>query len=190
MYININLDKVLLISGTNRPDSYTEVISANLARISDKQGLVHHFSLEEINRFPWVHDFMYEGKEMPQSWITLQEELFIPKQNWIWVLPEYNGSIPGIVKLFIDIFSVRRAKETFQGKKMGLIGVSTGRAGNLRGLDHMTSVLNHMDAEVMPFKLPVSSVHTLVDDKGLVKPELESSLHNFYNRFKIFTENH
>ena len=182
------MDKILLISGTNRPDSFTEIVSANLARISNSHDFIHHFSFQEINHFPWVHDLMYQGSAFPNSWVRLQEEIFIPNQHWIWVLPEYNGSMPGITKLFIDILSTYNSKDTFQGKKMGLIGVSTGRAGNLRGLDHMTAVLHHLNAEVMPFKLPVSSVHTMIDENGVVKPELESALKHFYHQFISFAK--
>ncbi len=55
-----------------------------------------------------------------------------PAQKFIFVSPEYNGSIPGVLKAMFDISDV---KKTWWGKKALLTGVSTGRAGNLRGMD-------------------------------------------------------
>jgi NAD(P)H-dependent FMN reductase len=57
--------------------------------------------------------------------------------------------------LLIDVMDPRIA---FAGKKAALIGISTGRAGNLRGMDHLASVMNHMNVHVLPSLLPVSGV--------------------------------
>jgi chromate reductase len=51
------------------------------------------------------------------------------------------------------------------------VGVSTGRAGNLRGMDHLTGILHYLGFHVMPNKLPVSSVLTLMDEKSNIKDE-------------------
>ena len=47
-----------------------------------------------------------------------------------------------------------------------LAGVSTGRAGNIRGMDHLTGVLNHVKITVLPNQLPISSVDKLMDKEG------------------------
>jgi NAD(P)H-dependent FMN reductase len=83
--------------------------------------------------------------------------------RFIIVSPEYNGSIPGILKLMIDSCD----PDLFKGKKVALVGVATGRAGNLRGMDHLTDILHYLQAEVYSLKQPVSQV------KGLVNSEKE-----------------
>ena len=52
------------------------------------------------------------------------------------------------------------------GKKAALVGIATGRAGNLRGMDHMAGVLNHVGIVVMPDKMPISRIEELMDDDG------------------------
>ena len=78
-----------------------------------------------------------------------------------FVFPEYNGGIPGMLKLFLDAISVRAYKATFHGKKACLTGISTGRAGNLRGLDQLTNILNYLQVIVHPNKVPISSISRL-----------------------------
>ncbi|HET6227311.1 MAG TPA: NADPH-dependent FMN reductase, partial [Bacteroidia bacterium] len=58
-----------------------------------------------------------------------------------------------------------------RGKKAALVGVSSGRAGNLRGLDHLTGVLHYLGIYVHPNKLPVSSVLSILDGQGKMKDE-------------------
>ena len=70
-------------------------------------------------------------------------------------MPEYNGSFPGILKLLIDISDVRQC---WNFKKIMLVGVANGRAGNLRGLDMMTNMCHYMKMNVYHDKLPISSV--------------------------------
>jgi len=111
--------------------------------------------------YDFVTDTMYDKKS--PSIPKLQEQVFNPTQKFVFVLPEYNGSIPGVLKLLIDALDVRQA---FEGKKAALTGVATGRAGNLRGLDHMASILIHMRVTVMPYMLPISRVKDELDIKG------------------------
>ena len=53
-----------------------------------------------------------------------------------------------------------------RGKKVALAGVASGRAGNLRGMDHLTGILNYLGMHVHPNKLPISSVLTLMNSEG------------------------
>jgi chromate reductase, NAD(P)H dehydrogenase (quinone) len=49
-----------------------------------------------------------------------------------------------------------------------LTGVSSGRAGNLRGMEHLTGSLLHLKMTVHPNRLPISSIHTLLDEHGTI----------------------
>ena len=75
-------------------------------------------------------------------------------------MPEYNGSYPGILKLMIDNTDIRKA---WWHKKVLLTGVSTGRAGNLRGMDHLTGSLLYLKMIVHPNRLPISVIDRLMD---------------------------
>jgi chromate reductase len=104
----------------------------------------------------------------------LLEEFIIPAEKFVFIVPEYNGSFPGILKLFIDAIH----PDTNRGKKAALVGVATGRAGNLRGLDHLTSVLHYLGIYVHPNKLPISSVTTLLDQNGILKDDATEAVLN------------
>lgn len=84
--------------------------------------------------------------------------------RFVFVIPEYNGSYPGIAKLFLDTIN----PAIWEGKKAALVGVATGRAGNLRGMDHLTAVLNYLKMEVYSQKIPLSSVHQHLNESGTI----------------------
>jgi NAD(P)H-dependent FMN reductase len=91
----------------------------------------------------------------------------VEPEKYVFISPEYNGSFPGILKAFIDICEPK----FFAGKKAALVGISTGRAGNLRGMDHLTDILHDLDVHVLPMKVPVSRVHTLVNENQEINDE-------------------
>ncbi|MCD6063655.1 MAG: NADPH-dependent oxidoreductase [Flavipsychrobacter sp.] len=98
----------------------------------------------------------------------LEDKYFKPSGKFVFVLPEYNGSIPGILKLMIDNSDIR---ECWWYKKAMLVGVADGRAGNLRGLDHMTNILHYLKMNVLYNKLPISRINEEIDmDGNIIKP--------------------
>ena len=84
-----------------------------------------------------------------------------PTLKFIFVVPEYNGSFPGVVKALIDVLP----RSVWINKKAALVGVAAGRAGNIRGLDHLTNILNYMGVIVLPQKIYLSQVESLVNQE-------------------------
>lgn len=158
---------ITVVSSTNRRKSeafhfarhYADTVRAHYS------GEVKLLDLRQIP-VDWFHPDMYEKEEVSESLIQLQEEYFLPAEKYVYVLPEYNGSFPGALKLLLDAFSVREYKKTFKGKKAILVGIATGRAGNLRGMDHLTGILHHLGTVVHPNKLPISSIEKLLNSEG------------------------
>jgi NAD(P)H-dependent FMN reductase len=104
------------------------------------------------------------GDEMKQ----IEQDYLIPADKIVLVMPEYNGSFPGILKLMMDNSDVRKA---WWHKKIMMVGVADGRAGNLRGLDHMTNILHYLKAHVLFNKLPISRINEEISEAGeVLKP--------------------
>jgi NAD(P)H-dependent FMN reductase len=79
----------------------------------------------------------------------------------VFIIPEYNGSFPGILKAFIDCVPPR----FFHGKKAGLVGVSSGHAGSLRSMDQFTNVLNYLQVSVLHSKPKLSGIEKIIDSE-------------------------
>ena len=160
---------ITIISGTNRSASFTEKFAKQFYKIikSKTKESVQIFSLRNMPD-DVLHVAMYHSKKQSKSLRAIQEKVMIPADKFLIISPEYNGSFPGVLKLFLDACSVHEYQATFKGKKAGLVGVASGRAGNLRGMDHLSGVMNHVGTEVMANKLPISNCSNLLDEKGVV----------------------
>lgn len=134
---------------------------------------VHLLSLEGLN----VWDKKGKLKEV-------QERLLIPSEKFAIIMPEYNGSFPGILKLMIDNVDIRNC---WWHKKAMLTGVADGRAGNLRGMEHMTGILNYLKMTVHYNKIPLSRINEEVDKEGnLLKKETVKVIHQQLDEFIKF----
>jgi chromate reductase len=142
-----------IISGTNRVGSNTLKVARLIGAILKEKGQESNLvSLEGL-------DLNGRSPELAR----LESEILIPTQKFIFVIPEYNGSFPGSLKTMIDLSDI---KPVWWWKKAMLTGVSSGRAGNLRGLDHLTGTLNYLKVAVLPNRLPVSMIDKLIDAEG------------------------
>jgi len=146
---------VTIISGTNRKYSNTRKIAREYQLILDEKGIeAGLLSLEDL-------DLMHYNP----AFETIENEILIPSTHFIIISPEYNGSFPGVLKM---LFDTSRSHEIWFHKKALLTGVATGRAGNLRGMDHLADVLNYLKITVHPNKLPISAVNSVVGSDGKI----------------------
>jgi chromate reductase len=145
-----------IISGTNRPGSNSLKIAAQYKEILESRGIdTRVVSLEGI-------DLNKKSKKLTE----LEHTTLIPSSKFIFILPEYNGSFPGSLKVMIDLSDY---KKVWYGKKALLTGISTGRAGNLRGMDHLAGSLNFLHVTVHPNKLPISEVDKLLNGSPMIR---------------------
>lgn len=178
---------ITVISGTNRKDAKTHIFAKQYAETlrSKYSEAVDYISLEEIQN-DLLHDDMYNPASMKDALRELQDNTMIPASKFVFVVPEYNGSYPGIVKLFIDAISIRNYKDNFVGKKALLVGVASGRAGCLRGLDHLAGALNHVGVTVFPNKLPISSIGSILDEQNNINENTQTVINNHIDSFLNF----
>ncbi len=174
---------ITIISGTNRPNGRTEFVAQYVFDLIEKftDEEVNFIKLSELDS-AFVHPMMYSGEFQHPDLSEIQDKYIIPAEKWIMLSPEYNGSYSGIGKVFVDALSARRYEETFSGKKLGLIGIASGRAGNLRGLDHLTTAFNYLGMIVYPNRLPLSRIEDRIEDGKLSKDvikELDGFLEGF-----------
>lgn len=155
---------ITVISGTNNNGNKTSIFAQHIFELlKNKTNLeVKFLDLERI-----AHDYFYPemyDKQAP-SITRIQDEYIIPAEKFYIISPEYNGGISGALKLFLDACSIRAYKASFKNKKAALVGVASGRAGNLRGLDQLSGILNHVGTIILPNKLPISSIKSILNDK-------------------------
>ena len=181
-------DMITVISGTNRRKSFTFPVANQIFKMFEKYSneKVKLLSLENLP-LDLFHTGMYSQYGQSKSLSKLQDEFMIPANKFLIVMPEYNGGFPGVLKMFIDACSIREYNSTFFGKKVAMVGIASGRAGNLRGMDHLTGVMNYLGCIIMPNKLPISSLEDIIDKKGeIIDKETLSTIKKHVKDFIAF----
>ncbi len=149
---------ISIISGTNRKSSNSLIFSNTIQDIIQQK----NSESRVLNLLDLPHNFTFENEVFgfEDALVNDVADHYISEADkFIFVIPEYNGSFPGVLKAFLDAFMPSRIK----GKKALIFGISSGRSGNIRGLDHFTGVLNYLEVQVQPTKLAFNNCHQLVN---------------------------
>jgi len=157
---------IIVLSATTRAGSFSLKVAEKYAQLIRERGeAVKLYSLDDMPLDSYSNQVYQKGENRLKQY---GHRIFVEADRFVVVAPEYNGSIPGVLKLLLDVCD----PEIFESKKFALVGVSSGRAGNLRGMDHLTDILHFLRAEVYSLKQPVSRVRQLTnEEKELVDEE-------------------
>ena len=168
---------ITIISGTNRSNSNSlkvSVLCNNIVKAAGAESQI--FSLEDLNK-----DFLFaEMYQEKSSEFKNQVAQYIHEADKIiFVVPEYHGSYPGVLKVFLDAISA----EDIMDKKTMLVGVASGHAGGIRPLGHLTEVLHHLRAEVFSRKPKLSYIDKLIASDGSLD---EKTMQNLIKQVHLF----
>jgi len=171
---------ITVISGTNRPDSNSIIVAEACCEILLNRGI--ESQLLSLRSIP--EDFLFTEmfQEHSANYKVLVNQFISGADKFIFIIPEYNGGFPGILKAFIDSLDYR----TLKGKKTGLIGVASGHAGALRPLDHFTDILHHLNMEVLSTKPKFSNIENLIIENKLTDLESIKKLTEFTENIILF----
>ena len=79
------------------------------------------------------------------------------------VLPEYNGSFPGVLKYFIDMLPF---PESFEGRAVAFTGLAAGQFGALRPVEQLQQIFAYRNAYIYPNRVFIPGVHSVFDGSG------------------------
>lgn len=150
----------LIISSTNRLGSN----SLKVARYFQKELSIkgEEWDILSLTELPSnLLDTDLYGKRST-AFAAIQDKVSLA-QKFIFIIPEYNGSYPGALKIFVDACAY---PVSFFNKKAALIGIASGKYGNIRGIDHFTGVCNYMRMHVLPLKIHIPTIQHELSDEG------------------------
>jgi chromate reductase, NAD(P)H dehydrogenase (quinone) len=161
--------KVLAISGSLRVESYNTAL-ARAARELAPPGVEIEL-YEALARLPhYDQDLDRPGTAPPPAVRTLRERIEDADALLI-VTPEYNGSVPGVLKNAIDWASARHRGSSLENKTIAIAGVTTGQYGAIWAQQDLRKILGIAGARVLHGELPVSRGPEVFDAVGrLVDP--------------------
>ena len=152
--------RVLAISGSLRKDSYnTGLLHAAAEVAPDGVEVVIYDGLREIP--PYDQDD--EAGAVPAEVLHLRRAIE-DADALVFATPEYNGSVPGVLKNAVDWASRPRATTVMQNKPAAVIGASTGMFGAVWAQADLRRILGLTGNRVLDLELPVGRAQETFED--------------------------
>lgn len=161
---------IVIISGTNRPESSTLRIAKAVQDVY--RNLAVPTELLDLQELP-------EEIFKPESYAHKPEDFskftdpILNSKGMVVVTPEYNGGAPGVLKYFIDMLPF---PESFEHRPVAFIGISAGMWGALRPVEHLQQIFGYRNAHIFPDRVFIPGIMSLLSDEEKLRMSLEWEL--------------
>ncbi len=175
---------VAVIVGSLRKESFSLKIAKALAKVAPPS-----LKLDIVT----LHGLSFFNQDLeatpPADWLKFRET--VQKSDAVlFVSPEYNRSVPGVLKNAIDVGSRPYGKSSFLGKPTGIVANSPGPLGGVAAAMHLKALLPGITGPIMQQpEIYLNGVGDAFDDKGeLTKESLEKVLKDYLAAFAAWVE--
>lgn len=134
---------IAVVVGSLRKESLNLKLAKELARLAPPE---FDFTITEIGDLPL---FNQDHEREPHPAVDRFRAAIAAARGVVFVTPEYNRSISGVLKNAIDIGSRPYGKSVWTGKPAGIAGVSPGPTGTAMAQQHLRNVIAHLDMPVL-----------------------------------------
>lgn len=172
---------ITIITGTNRPSSNSTAVAKLYAKLLDERQVGNQ--ILDLANLPadFTTSALYENIGTNQAFNDLSA-LIGESDKFVFIVPEYNGSFPGVLKAFIDGLSY---PNTFRNKKAALVGLSSGVQGSGLAMSHLTDIFNYLGMHVLALKPRLAQIEKNFDGAAitnelyleLLKQQIDQFIH-------------
>jgi chromate reductase len=175
---------IVVIVGSLRKEGFTLKIANALAKLAPDTLKLDVVALHGLS-------FFNQDLEAtpPADWLAFREKIQ-KSAGVLFVTPEYNRSIPGVLKNAIDVGSRPYGKSSFFGKPTGIISNSPGPLGGVSAAKHLQNILPGISGPILGQpEIYLNGVGDAFDDKGqLIKEALQKVLKQYVDAYAAFVE--
>jgi chromate reductase len=177
---------VVVLVGSLRKGSFSLKIANALAKLAPDT-----IKLDIVT----LHDISFFNQDLeaapPADWLAFREKVQ-KSEGVLFITPEYNRSISGVLKNAIDVGSRPYGKSSFLGKPTGIVSNSPGPLGGVNAAKHLQQILPGIAGSIMGQpEIYLNGVGDAFDDKGqLVKEALQKVLQQYIDAFAAFVVKH
>ena len=145
--------RIVVIPGSNRTGAKSLTLAKLIA--ADYTALGHQSDLLTLDLGP---EFLEpDAYRQPKPGVRALVERFLAADGVVFVVPEYNGSYPGVLKLFLDMLPYPGG---FDGRPCAFVGLSAGQFQALRAVEHLQGVAGYRNAFIHPNRVFIGESHT------------------------------
>ena len=174
------MTSIAVVVGSTREGSFNRRLGELAAASLETQGA--SVTRVDLSAFELpLYSAAREANDFPPDALKLKA-LFAAQDGLLFVSPEYNGSLPPLLKNAIDWASRPTGDESlvaltaYRGKAAAIMSASISPFGGLRGLMHLRQILSTIQMLVIPEQVLVPNAHAAFAEDGSLKEALPTSL--------------
>lgn len=175
------IKKIGLLVGSLRKDSWNRKVALELTRLAPSS---LHLQIIEIGELPFYNSDLDDAGSAPESWKSFRSKI-IEIDALIFVTPEYNRSIPAVLKNALDVGSRPYGYNVWDKKPSAIISTTPGGFGAF-GANHIlrqSMVFLNVPMMQQP-EMYLSHINTCFKEDGHVEEKLEKLLTDFLSAFE------
>ena len=177
---------VAVIVGSLRKESFTRKVANALAKLAPDTLKLNLVTLNDIS-------FFNQDLEAapPADWLAFREKLQ-KSDGIVFITPEYNRSIPGVLKNAIDVGSRPYGKSSFLGKPIGIVSNSPGPLGGVNAAMNLKQLLPGITGPIMGQpEIYLVGVGDAFDAEGnLTKEPMQKVMQQYIDAFAAWVGKH
>lgn len=174
---------IAVLVGSLRKDSSNHKLAEALIRLAPADLT---FYLVDLHDLPLYNQ---DDEANPAPQVTVFRQALKPANGFLFVTPEYNRSITGVLKNALDIGSRPFGQSVWSDKPAGIVGVSSGMFGTSMAQQHLRNVLSFLDVHTLSQpEVYLQYKEGLFDEKGNINEASRAFLQTWMDRFTAWVK--
>ena len=181
----MNQYQIAVIVGSLRKDSFNRKLASAIVKLAPSD---FSFRQIQIGDLPLYNQ---DDDANPAEPVKRLKAELLASQGFLFVTPEYNRSMPGVLKNAIDHASRPYGQSAWAGKPAGVIGASVGAIGTALAQQHLRNVLAYLDVPTLG--QPEAFIHAkdgLFDDEGNIGASNRNFLQGWMDQYVAWVKKH
>ena len=177
--------KISLLVGSLRKDSFNKKIANEVKKLASSN---LELEILEIGQLSYYNEDLDQGNP-PQEWTDFRNKIK-NSDGFIFFTPEYNRSVPAVLKNAIDVGSRPYGQNSWAGKPGAVVSVSISGIGAFGANHHLRQSLVFVDVPTMQQpEADIGSAFDLFDDNGNLVEDTKKFLQDFIDAYEQWINN-
>jgi chromate reductase len=177
--------QIAVVVGSVRKDSFNRKLASAIAKLAPPE---FSFKQLQISDLPLYNQ---DDDTNPAPSVARLKGEISAAQGVLFVTPEYNRSMPGVLKNAIDHASRPYGNSAWAGKPAGVLGVSVGAAGTAMAQQHLRNVLAYLDMPTLAQpEAFIQAKEGLFDVAGDIGPDSRKFLQGWMDKYVAWVKKH
>lgn len=181
----MNQYQIAVIVGSLRKDSFNRQLANAIVKLAPSE---FSFKQLDIGDLPLYNQ---DDDASPAESVKRFKSEVKASQGLLFVTPEYNRSVPGVLKNAIDHASRPYGQSVWAGKPAGVLGVSVGAIGTALAQQHLRNILAYLDVPTLGQpEAFLQAKEGLIDSDGNIGQGSKEFLQGWMNRYAAWIKQH